>query len=179
MGLYLHKNGTAIPVGGGMSSTLFDRVSALESGIEELKNGKADSENYGLARISESAAVTQKDLGLVLGAFEKNASVSGSIMNFAENIRKNTDSLSNSSFIFRGPVTNFNTVSKNGFYEYGGGNGIGAPQTNAWGLLLNFIGGNYKGQIFLSFNSAFKYIYFRQASSLASDYSAWRSITLN
>lgn len=102
-----------------MSSTLFDRVSALESGIEELKNGKADSENYGLARISESAAVTQKDLGLVLGAFEKNAAVPGSIMNKVSNIIKSKQIFLNSIRIDKQYDGNYH-ADFNGIFERNG-----------------------------------------------------------
>lgn len=82
----LHKSG-------GINQNTLDRIIALEtelqsikeglmqSGaeIEALRNGKATESSYGLARVSESTAVTQTNTGLVLSAKEKNPSIVGTL----------------------------------------------------------------------------------------------------
>ena len=175
--MYIQRGDSPDPVG--IAAGILKQIeNDIESEIAGLRALHASLEKYGMAMVSESEAVTDVNSGLVLGAKEKNAAVPGSIMNFVENVRKNVGLLSDSSFAFRGFVTDFNTADKNGFYQYGGGDGIGAPQTNAFGILFNFIGGNYKAQIFLSFSSAFQYIYVRTSSNVSADYGSWKYITM-
>lgn len=67
------------PSGGGTSQAVLDRIAALEQKIEQLEGKKATDSEYGLARISESSSVTETGAGLVLGAKEKNAAITGTI----------------------------------------------------------------------------------------------------
>lgn len=64
-------------MGGGKE--LLERIETIEREIESIKTNVATETNYGSARISRSEDVTEDD-GLVLGAWEKNASNAGSIM---------------------------------------------------------------------------------------------------
>ena len=53
----------------------------MESELRLLKQSVATETDYGLAKITESSTVTEKDSGLVLSAREKNPAVDGSIGN--------------------------------------------------------------------------------------------------
>lgn len=161
-----------------MSSTVLDRIEQIEQEILQINQTVSTTEHYGMAMVSESSSVTDANSGLVLSAKEKNAALSGTIMNILENVKGNVGQVSDASFSYRGVVTNFNAVEKAGFYDYWGANGIGAPVTNAWGILLNLRGGSYKGQIFLSFEPTFRYIYVRGASSATSNFGSWKNIPM-
>ena len=94
MSLYYQNNGQAIQIGGGINQSVLDRIDALEqreqalktelqeakSELRSLKEQKAGTNLYGLAKISGDSTVTI-DEGLVLSAKEKNASVSGTLAN--------------------------------------------------------------------------------------------------
>lgn len=175
MGVFMHSGDSASPVPGGIPAGTLERI---EADIEELRSLRATLEQYGMGIISESESVTDTDSGLVLGAKEKNASITGSIMNFVEKNKQLIESISESSFIFRGTVTDFNSVEKSGFYQYPGANGIGVPQTYAYGILLNLIGDSFKYQIFLSMSGDFKFIYVRKAATLSAAYGSWNYIEL-
>lgn len=147
--------------------------------IEDVKGLRASVNAFGLAKVCPvSVTDVTEDNGIVLGGFEKNAAVAGSIMNFAEKNKQLIESLSESSFIFRGTITDFNSVEKSGFYQYPGGNGVGVPQQGAFGILLNLRGDSYKYQIFLSINGDYKFIFIRSAATLSANYSSWNYIEL-
>ena len=59
----------------------------MESELQLLKQSVATETDYGLAKITESSTVTEKDSGLVLSAREKNPAVDGTIGNSIEKIR--------------------------------------------------------------------------------------------
>ena len=59
----------------------------MESELRLLKQSVATETDYGLAKITESSTVTEKDSGLVLSAREKNPAVDGTIGNSIEKIK--------------------------------------------------------------------------------------------
>ena len=75
---------------------MVDRIDELERRLETVESGRASEESYGLARISESGAVTDTGSGLVLSAREKNSSEQGTIMNFVSELE---ESLGNIKFL--------------------------------------------------------------------------------
>ena len=58
----------------------------MESELRLLKQSVATETGYGLAKITESSIVTEKDSGLVLSAREKNPAVDGTLANTIKNI---------------------------------------------------------------------------------------------
>ena len=106
MSIYLQNRGKAIQIGGGINQSVLDRIDALEqreqalktelqeakSELRSLKEQKAGTNLYGLAKISGDSTVTI-DEGLVLSAKEKNASVPGSIASGVESIRGSVEDL--------------------------------------------------------------------------------------
>ena len=78
MSVYVHKNGTAKPVGGGTSPADRDRISALEQRINLLENKYATETEPGLVRLTKSKSVTDST-GLAVPSSELNAALEGSI----------------------------------------------------------------------------------------------------
>lgn len=69
------------PVGGGVNTDILKRITDMESELRLLKQSVATETDYGLAKITESSAVTEKDSGLVLSARERNPAVDGTLAN--------------------------------------------------------------------------------------------------
>ncbi len=83
MGLYLMTPSGEIPIpsGGGVNTDILKRITDMESELQLLKQSIATETDYGLAKITESSTVTEKDAGLVLSAIEKNPAVDGTLAN--------------------------------------------------------------------------------------------------
>ena len=69
-----------LPSSGGVSQEVDKKLKELENLIEQTKALRADLQNYGLVRLSNSAAITDST-GLALPASEKNASIAGTLAN--------------------------------------------------------------------------------------------------
>ena len=67
--------------GGGVNLELLNRIENLEKAVDVLKSSRSSTEDFGLSKISDSTTVTTSDSGLVLGAKENNASISGTLAN--------------------------------------------------------------------------------------------------
>lgn len=80
-------------LGGGINQPLLDRIDELERRLEAVESGRASEESYGLARISESGAVTDTGSGLVLSARQNNAAETGTLANRIENVLEKTNRL--------------------------------------------------------------------------------------
>lgn len=91
MGFYMHSEGTANPIPGGIPIGTLERI---EADIAELRSLRATLEQYGMGMISESSAVTETDFGLVLSAKEKNAAIEGTLANSIEEMNKELQRLS-------------------------------------------------------------------------------------
>lgn len=66
--------------GGGSSPEIEAKLAELESLIEQTQALRADLENYGMVKLSNSSAVTE-NVGLALPATEKNPNIEGSLAN--------------------------------------------------------------------------------------------------
>lgn len=176
MGFYIRQNGTAKPVGGGMSPSEKDRLAALEQKVAQLEAGMATTENYGLAKISESEAVTETDSGLVLGAREKNAAIEGTIANLMQQSQSDISEIFRKFFTFRSWTGNFDAVSQTGLYQYSGGGGTGIPEKDAYGMLLHLQGGSYRIQLFFGIHPLYRNMYYRDSSSLSGEYRDWKKM---
>lgn len=66
--------------GGGSNPEIEAKLAELELLIEQTQALRADLENYGMVKLSNSSAVTE-NVGLALPATEKNASIEGTLAN--------------------------------------------------------------------------------------------------
>lgn len=76
----------------------------------------------------------------------------------AKNIKENSDSILRCVREVEA-VTNFNTITENGIYVFGGGESVGAPNVGDYGMLVSFSCQGYVFQFFFGFASG--WIYFR------------------
>ena len=67
---------------------LLNRMADLENSVSQLdkraaqtEQSRATPDTYGLAKVTDATNVTQKDSGLVLGAWQNNAGMTGSLAN--------------------------------------------------------------------------------------------------
>lgn len=157
MSIYIHKNGTSKPIGGGTSLSDRERIvelerlaESLQSQINELKTGMATESIPGLVRITSSAAVTDST-GLALSARENNAGIENTLAN---RIARNSDEI----FKYQGIPTDPNTIHKSGIYAIFNDS---ANVPYAYGVLAHFDAGTYAMQIFKSVITANTNLYVR------------------
>ena len=99
MAIFYQNHGQAFQIrGGGITQSTLDRITELESTVESLSaalhniiGSKATETDYGLARISESTAVTETGSGLVLSAKEKNPSIDGTLAREIKELKKSIE----------------------------------------------------------------------------------------